>query len=130
MDSRDRHLKMLVESLRLLASPASVQLNSLPEAVVKADELALIFCDCTRFLPELRENQLVSESFAEQAGEIDEMLAGLSGRQNSSFWTDESVRTSVKWQEVREMAASTLSEAGCKEQDPYLFWLQFVPGKE
>jgi hypothetical protein len=52
--------RMLVESLRLVAAPAPVQIDALPDFVIPTDEIGSSFGDAYLLIPQLERNGLVS----------------------------------------------------------------------
>ena len=108
---RDSCFKQLTETLRALASEPSDQLALFPDSVTKADDLAARFDDSLRAVDEDYASEL-SRDQAEALERLNDRFATMS-RDGAEFdadlWTDEAIRTSVHWREVRELAAAALA---------------------
>ena len=108
---RDSWFKQLTETLRALASEPSNQLALFPDSVSKADELAARFDDSLRAVAEDYASEL-SRSQAELLERLKDQFATMS-RDGAEFdadlWTDEAIRASVHWREVRALAAAALA---------------------
>ena len=108
---RDSCFKQLTETLRALASEPSNQLALFPDSVSKADELAARFDDSLRTVAEDYASEL-SRSQAELLERLKDQFATMS-RDGAEFdadvWTDEAIRASVHWREVRALAAAALA---------------------
>lgn len=58
-------LEMLVDSLRLAALPADQQVAALPDFVHVPDEVALLYDDAWRLVPQIREAGLLTDDRAD-----------------------------------------------------------------
>jgi regulator of protease activity HflC (stomatin/prohibitin superfamily) len=100
----------LVASLKALASEPSDQLALFPESVSKASDLVARFEASVRAARDESAREL-SRSQLEALEALGERLAIVS-RDGAEFdadvWTDEAVRTSVHWREVRALAKAAL----------------------
>jgi len=103
-------LARLLASLKALASEPSDQLALFPESVSKAGDLA------ARFDERLR---MVRDDFSGELSRAqDDALETLSARLatisrdgvefDADLWTDEALRTSVHWRDVRALAQAAL----------------------
>jgi hypothetical protein len=100
----------LVASLKALASEPSDQLALFPESVGKAGDLAARFESSMRALGDDSGRQL-SRAQLDALEALGARLATVS-RDGAEFdadvWTDEAVRTSVDWRDVRALATAAL----------------------
>src|SRR5262245_40858200 len=106
---REECLKQLVASVRALASEPSDQLALFPDSVGRADDLASRYDDARAVFSEY-ESSLSREQLDTLAA-LSERLGTIS-RDGAEFdpglWTDEAVRTSVHWRDVRALAKAAL----------------------
>ena len=96
----------LIETLRALAAPADMQLAPFPDFVVRADELARDFDDAlllVRDCPQL----LLTRRQQDALAEVDWAVNAVHG-QGRQLFTDDAVRTSAEWDEVRRCAREAL----------------------
>lgn len=108
--SRDTGVTELVASLKALASEPSDQLALFPESITKAGDLAARFEDSMRAVRDHCAGEL-SRAQADALEALGQRLAIVS-RDGAEFdadvWTDEAVRTSVHWRDVRALARAAL----------------------
>jgi hypothetical protein len=108
---RDSCFRQLTETLRALASEPSNQLALFPDSVSRADDLAARFDDTLRAVSEDYASEL-SRNQAELLAQLNDRFATMS-RDGADFdadlWTDEAIRTSVHWRDVRALAAAALA---------------------
>ena len=108
---RESCFRQLTETLRALASEPSDQLALFPDSVTKAGDLAARFDDRVRALAEDYASEL-SRGQAEALDRLRDQFATMS-RDGAEFdadlWTDEAIRTSVHWREVRALAGAALA---------------------
>jgi hypothetical protein len=106
----DDPVSALVASLKALASEPSDQLALFPESVSKASDLVSRFEVSVRAARDASASEL-SRSQLDALEALGERLAIVS-RDGAEFdadlWTDEAVRTSVHWREVRALAKAAL----------------------
>jgi hypothetical protein len=128
MQSVDRlaSFERLKHSIQVLACPSEIQLNMLPRFVCKADEVALDFdlwreVVLSNFRSELSTDQM---SCLERLNRILSQLTGL-GRE---CWTEEAVRQSGEWKQVRTLAAVALDSFGWSLEAPPSHADEFVGG--
>ena len=87
---------------RALAQTAEKQLELFPDFVNTADELALIWEEALENLHSLK-----CKVSAEQMAAIsilDNYIISLSGEKNADFWTEDALRNSAQWDEIRNLA--------------------------
>ena len=103
-------LKQLCRSLKLLASPAQVQVNHFPvHWIVLTDEMAddlAHWAECVSTYWELPQEQKT------RLTELDGFLSEMSGSDNAAFWTDEALFTDSRWEKVRNLAPAALVSFG------------------
>jgi hypothetical protein len=117
-------MERMVEVLRLLASPAGVQRQTLPNFVSLTDELALLFDDELRALrapdrdrPENREVDHALTLLEQRFGDMGD---------DPTLWTDAALEAAPRWQEVRTIARRLLGHLGVAEGPPKLDWTTYV----
>ena len=96
----------LSEAVRCLALPAEEQLTFLSRLGVPGviDELALQFHDLAVIADQLLgAGKITPEQLSVVKG-LDEVLTGMSGRHNASLWTEDSLKRSASWEDVRRRA--------------------------
>ena len=108
---RDTSIVQLIASLKGLASEPSDQLALFPDSMSTADELASRYDDSVRaFSAEVADK--LTRPQADALSALSERLATIS-RDGAEFdpglWTDEAVRTSVHWRDVRTLANVALA---------------------
>jgi len=100
----------LVASLKALASEPSDQLALFPESITKAGDLAARFDERLRAV----RDDFTGELTREQIDALETLSARLAtiSRDGLEFdpdlWTDEALRTSVHWRDVRALARAAL----------------------
>jgi hypothetical protein len=99
-------LERLIEALKLVACSADAQIAALPEFVVIADEVALLFDEELRAVDLAACTPIVRERLAS----IDRSLSAMS--ETKSLWTIDALRTAPEWASLRSTAAEILSALG------------------
>lgn len=113
----------LKQGLRALASPGQVALATQPAGTVKADELALIYCDfLAAALGEIHE--LFTKEQRDALTAVDGALDAMSGQANAALWTEEAVIGHPAWDNVRGLATSALALLGWAGEP--LSWEQYI----
>lgn len=112
----------LVESLRLLAAPASVQRDSFPDWVAIPDEIALTFSDTYDVAP-IGELPDQARAALEQ---IAERLERMWGEEGSDIWDERALRSSTSWQDLRQLASLALRELDQPYRRPQLSSARYV----
>jgi hypothetical protein len=114
--TKEAIFERLRHSLQLLASPAVTQLKLLPPYVCKADELALEFDNWQEIsLHNYRKEFSVDQISAMSA--LDAKLDWLSNA-GKEYWSDEAVRTSPEWQNIRYLGTCVLDAFGWPVETP------------
>jgi hypothetical protein len=108
--SRTACVTELIASLKALASEPSDQLALFPDSINRADDLASRYDDSVRAVYDGCGADL-SRAQVETLTALSARLATIS-RDGAEFdpglWTDEAVRTSVHWRDVRSLANAAL----------------------
>ena len=109
-------IQRLRHSVQLLASSPEVQLRHLPAYVSKADELALELDQWSKIALHNYERDFSKEQL-EALSALNKKLDWLTneGEQN---WTEEAVRMSASWNEVRCLARAVLDSFGWPAETP------------
>ncbi len=100
-------IERLVETLRILAAPADTQLRQYRDRVVGDDALAYDFADAYLLIQSCQQIQLT----ASQEDALEEVSAALEvmlGAEGVRCWTEEAVRESREWEQVRAAAKRAL----------------------
>ena len=118
--------RRLVESVVLLASGAAEQQQVLPEWVVRADEIALIFDECYQYVGELAQQDRLNDRQIEVLRSIGQRLEAMSGQSQAALWTDQALAADSNWQWIRQRARDALELLGTKPHTPQLDWVTFV----
>lgn len=123
--TKEAVFERLKHSIQLLASPPEIQLQLLPSFVCKADELALNF-DQWR---EVALNNYEKELSIDQISATDALDVKLDWLTDNGgqHWTDEAIRTSPEWQNVRCLALNTLRAFGWPLETPPSYAHEYKP---
>jgi hypothetical protein len=106
----------LKHSVQLLASSPEVQLQLLPAYVCKADELVLGFDHWREVALHNYRGELSADELAALTA-LDEKLNWLTAN-GREHWSDEAVRTSPEWQNIRYLATRVLEIFGWPLETP------------
>ncbi len=106
----------LKHSVQLLASPAEVQLRSLPDFVCKGDELALDFDQWHTTVLSNYRSMLTANQLSSLAA-LNEKLDWLSNKERE-YWSDRAVCHSDEWEEIRGLARKVLESFQWPEEIP------------
>jgi len=109
-------IERLKESVQLLALPPEVQLQHLPSHVCKADELALDFDQWREVALGNYANDFTAQQLS-WLNALDDRLNSLTDA-GKQYWTDDAVRTSPHWNEVRYLAGQVLDSFGWPKERP------------
>lgn len=114
------HRRQLKWALQALAIPAEAQLRLFPDWVVKADELALDFDHWalvirSNYAEELTHQQ--SARLADVDRSLGEMPRGGAGA-GVDLWSDDALRSSPHWVQVRQCAGAALAAFGWPVEGP------------
>lgn len=125
-DLKKNIFERLKHSLQLLAASAETQLRLLPAFVCKADELALEF-DHWREVVFQKYTEDLTASQRSTLEAVDFKLAWMSDNPDE-HWTEEHVKESEHWREVRVLAAKSLDAFGWPRKTPPSYAHEYVPG--
>ena len=109
----------LKHAVQLLACPAVVQLFILPDFVCKGDELALDFSHW-RDVVQSRYRQELSAEQDTGLNEIDHKLKTI------TKWSDEDVRTTTAWEDIRQNARQLLAAFEWPQDTPPSYAHEYV----
>lgn len=123
------YLNMIIESLQLLAADSDTQIQSLPKYVHIPDEIALIFSDTFQLIYQNKNSLLLNDFQFQKLCEIDNFLNNMS-EENHKIWTLEALNENDKWEKLRKMALEILKSLNIKKQNPNLYWIRYIEGKE
>lgn len=105
---REWRIREFRNALLALAAEGEIALSVYSKSVLRPDELALDFdhwLTAVRGQHGLQFNARQSQVLSE----IDSKLNGMSGRINAHLWTEDAVRNSPEWQQVRDLAREALA---------------------
>ena len=109
---------MLVEGLRLLAAPARVQLEVLPDFVCQPDEVLLTFSDAFLLAPQLMDAGLMDHAAATALEAIDQFL--MTVPEDGSLEPAETLETHEFWETSRQLASQALKALEEERKPPNL----------
>lgn len=108
---RGSSFRELTDSLKALASEPTDQLALFPDSAIEVGDLVARFDDSLRAVSEDHEGNL-SRSQIDALRALSDRIAAIS-RDGSEFdaelWTEQAVRTSAHWREVRQLASAALN---------------------
>jgi hypothetical protein len=106
---RDWLLREVRRTLHRLAEPAESQLSYLQDlGTGDADELALEFDDVAKAA--ITAPGLLSAAATDGLRVLTDWLEAMSGPNKAYLWTDDALRSSTEWSEVRRLAGSVLAK--------------------
>lgn len=114
--------RIFIETIKLLASPADIQLSVIPRQICCADEIAFCLEDILPLSEFLLSEGQISENIYKNVCDIDSNFVSF----NHQEWTDTALMTSKKWQEVRDSASQILSTLSEAYSTPDLFWIRNI----
>lgn len=115
----------LLQALKLVASSSNVQISVFPNFVNIPDEIALIYNDAYLMLPQLQNQNLISEEALEILRKIDELFEEMS--KDFSLWTLDKLENNKNWKLSRELAHSALKALHESYDNPNLNFIQWIP---
>jgi hypothetical protein len=98
----------LFEAIRCLALPPDEQLAFLSRLGCPGviDELALQFHDHAVVADQLLEAGDITPGQLAVVNDVDGLLTGMSGQHNAALWTEQALKQSALWEDVRRRAAA------------------------
>ena len=121
----ERQLRSVIESLQLVAAPASVQLSVLPEFVSATDEVATTFGDAYLLVPQLVRAGRISPDAAACISRLDAWFAGMPT--DGSVADAATLESHEFWETARKLAVDALTALGEKARKPdlsHIFWTE------
>jgi len=117
---RAGHFRELKWSLQALAIPASDQLSLFPQFAAKPDELARDFDHWASVVNENYEEELSSAQIDALAAisQTFQTISGHAAEFEAELWTEEAVRSSSHWDDIRRVAAVALEVFGWPVESP------------
>jgi len=106
----------LVNTLRFVASSATVQLKLYPSGVCITDEIALDYHDTLLYADSRLKKNKVYLSVCGDLKELDDEFGNMSAI--SSLWTEKALKLSNEWANTRRMALVILENMGEKYKKP------------
>lgn len=125
MDTNSQY-RLLVENLRLIAAPAEVQLEVLPQFVVATDEILSGFSDAFLLVPQLERVGLVQPSARVALSRLDSWFDGMPT--DGSIAEPSTLVSHGFWARARELAADALHALGEEVRQPSLDQTAWVKG--
>ena len=103
-------LKLLRDSLTVLASPPHVQLQHLTNLGVPGvvDELALEYDDTATAVDTMFAEGELDHRQRDCVKKLNQFMRQFSGHANADLWTPEALRSTQQWKQVRSMANECL----------------------
>ena len=117
---------IIVQSLKLLAANFEDQVISLPNYVHCTDEIALIFDDAFRFLPLLKQENLISNEVYRNIIKLNDLLDKMSN--DKTLWNLLSLKSDQSWINIRIMSRSILEMMNEQFEKPNLSYINWVKG--
>jgi hypothetical protein len=122
-------LEGLVDALRLAAIPAAEQVKTLPDFVHVPDEVALLYDDAFRLVPQIREAELIEDDQVEVLAELDQLFEEMfAAADQDQLWTVEAMSVDERWKRSRQIATNALAALGRSVGPPRLEGITWVPG--
>ena len=109
MTPQDQY-KLLLESLRLVAAPASEQLAAVPDFVSVTDEVSTTFGDAVLLLPQLERSGRVSPAGGDAIRRLDAWFDAMPT--DGSIADPSSLERHEFWAHARQLAADALGVLG------------------
>lgn len=114
----------LIQVLKLIASPASIQISALPDFVVVADEIALMYEDVFIMIPQLKEERYIPENILDMLSNLEAQFEIMS--RNKLLWSIDSLKESKSWENVRGLAHSILRELKEEYKQPNIDFITWI----
>ena len=120
----EQQLQSIVESLRLIAAPADLQLSLLPDFVCATDEVATTYGDAFLLVPQLVRAGLINEAAKESLAELDDWFEDMP--RNSTISDRSSLRNHEFWETARKLAKNALRSLGEEVRAPDLSHISWI----
>ena len=102
------YVRLLVESLTLLAADPKVQIAYIDQPGLSADDLAEDHVAPAANAEWMCEEGLIGPGVRQRAERIDEIFTAMSGQHKEQRWTHQALATDPGWIEVRTLAREAL----------------------
>ncbi len=103
-----KELEHLKESTQALALPYEEQVQVFPSFVLITDELVLEYDEAFRFIDEMVLKNLITKKDKVFFEKIDQYSQYLSDNFTDLFLNEDSLKTDLKWEKMRELAKQAL----------------------
>lgn len=114
----------LIQVLNILAASFKDQIKVFPDFVVIPDEIALLFDDIYLSIDSLKKDGFVSAELALILEKIDYCLDSMSG--NKSKWDLQSLKNDSEWEEIRNLAKSSLNILNIHADKPVIDFVKWI----
>jgi hypothetical protein len=102
----------LEQAVRVAALPAYRQIESFPQGVVVADEIALDFDNWCKWVLGGKDAPPLTNEQRSSLISLDSRLSKMSGEHNADLWTEDALRCRPEWDDVRDEARKILDSFG------------------
>jgi hypothetical protein len=119
---RDEKVAMLIDALRLMASPSDVQLAVLPDFVAVPDEVALRVLDAFVVIHSTELSDEVQDAMRSIVDSVDRLPL-----ESAEQW-DPATLESAPYQELRRLASAALDRLGAVYEVPTMSGTAYVQG--
>ena len=124
-------LQQVVDSLRLAALPAEEQIAALPDFVDVPAEVALLYDDAFRLVPQIREAGLITDEQEESLVRLDRLHRDMGIATDKDWlWTVDAMRSDERWARSRRLAAEALAALGREAGTPRFEGTTWVSASE
>jgi hypothetical protein len=122
-------LEAVVDALRLAAAPPAQQIEALPDFVHVPDEVALLYDDAFRLVPQIREAELIDDDTVQALADLDRLFEEMSTEADRDrLWTLHAMSADERWEKSRQLAGTALATLGRPVAPPRLKGITWVPG--
>lgn len=116
----------LIQALRLIASGANIQIDSFPQYVNVADEIALLYNDIYLLVPQLVDSGIISSEHIDILFQIDHLFEVMSN--DKSIWSTIMLENHANWKQARLLALEALKSLNVPYETPNLDFVKWVKG--
>lgn len=109
---QELNMIQLEQVVRVAALPAFRQLESFPDGVVVADEIALDFDNWCKWALDGFDAPSLTDEQRSSLAALDSRFDRMSGEHNPDLWTDDALQCRPEWDEVRDDASRVLDAFG------------------
>jgi hypothetical protein len=124
-------LQQVVDSLRLAALPAEEQIAALPDFVHVPAEVALLYDDAFRLVPQIRDAGLITNEQQESLVRINRLHGDMGTATDKDWlWTVDAMRSDERWARSRRLAVEALAALGREAGTPRFEGTTWVSASE